>query len=140
MATGQSKVPYQKIQPIGSVQNGHDHHNMAASLVDIHDSNVLIEEKAKRLERRAKNTWSCIHFRLPVTGRLEKRTLSWITAILLIDAVANLCLFMTTHKWWFFDDALSSFSWQDLHDDFTSFHTGFVAQYLSVNTLSDFNN
>merc|ERR1719216_23728 len=91
MATGNSNVPYQKIKE-GSVS--------IQSEYEPTKKEILQDAERKRLAREKKNTWCCIHFRLPVTGRLEKGTLTWILLVVLLDLAANICLFMTNHQWW----------------------------------------
>eukprot|EP01083_Nonionella_stella_P181393 649653_1 len=72
-----------------------------------------------------KNRWCCFFIHLPSTGKLERKTLTWIMLILIIDAVANLLLFFITQHWWFLHQhSATYFTWHDLYLDFTSFYSG----------------
>ena len=86
-----------------------------------------------------KNNWRCLHIKLPITGKLSK--MNSIMVILSIDLVATLCLFCTTHKWWFLTG--HPYDFINLYDDFTNFHRGtsdtiflLILRFLSLWILS----
>ena len=85
--------------------------------IDCYDEKQEIDKK--------KNKWCCFYIRLPITGKLEKKTLTFIIITLLIDALSNTLLFFATHHWWFINGyPLNYISWDDVKTDFISFHDG----------------
>ena len=74
--------------------------------------------------------WCCFHFRMALTGELDRFSINLLCLIFFIDLLAALSLFITSNDGWFIND--KSLSWNDLLNDLRSFRDGTSDLILGV--------
>ena len=87
------------------------------------------------------NKWCCFRFRIPFTAKINGNAINLLGFVYIMDILCCLLLLFFTHNWWFFNGG--TFNWNDLYNDFLSFHDGtsdcilgFIIRLITIPIMS----